>query len=188
MRQNKVSIMEASTAKKAKAKSADKLDIELKKVRHYAGMSRETEAFTAEIWLDGKKWATAEDDGGGGNILIRTVAKGYDELRRVDALCRSTYPRLKSKYFEDGLEMSLELLIGQLLGRHLFDKKFRRKLSSRVVAIEGAEIFEWSTKFKPTPENCATIAKKHPNAKVLNLLPAEEALQTLWDASGNSDE
>lgn len=181
-------VSKINSNKKVQAESANKLDIELRKVRHYAGMSRETEAFTAEIWLDGKKWATAEDDGGGGNILIRTVAKGYDELRRVDALCRSTYPRLKSKYFEDGLEMSLELLIGQLLGRHLFDKKFRRKLSSRVVAIEGEEIFEWTTKFKPTPENCATIAKKHPNAKVLNLLPEEEALQMLWDASGNADE
>jgi len=183
-----MSVSKTKSIKKVKAEAVSKLDIELNKVRHYAGMSRETEAFTAEIWLDGKKWATAEDDGGGGNILIQTVAKGYDELRRVDALCRSTYPRLKSKYFEDGLEMSLELLIGQLLGRHLSDKKFRRKLSSRVVAIEGAEIFEWSSKFKPTPENCAAIAKKHPNAKVLNVLPVEEALQMLWDASGNSDE
>lgn len=183
VRQNRTSIMKAATTKKAKAETADKLDIELKKVRHYPGLSRETEAFTAEVWLDGKKWATAEDDGGGGAILVRTVTGGYDEEARVDALCRTTYPRMKSKYFEDGLEMSLEIVIGQLLSRHIFNKKFRRKLAKQVLAIEDGKIFAWPAKYKPTPENCGKIASTHPRATVLNLIPLEQAFDLLWEAS-----
>lgn len=43
----------------------------LKRVHFSERMSRETNCYAADVWLDGVKVATAENDGGGGETVIR---------------------------------------------------------------------------------------------------------------------
>ena len=55
---------------------------ELKKLKIYAGMSQETTAFNAELWIDKKLAAHVENDGHGGCNFIRWVARNH---------CKSAY-------------------------------------------------------------------------------------------------
>ena len=58
---------------------------ELKKVKIYAGMSRETTAFNAELWIDGKLAAHVENGGHGGSNLIRYVDRNHGKSAFADA-------------------------------------------------------------------------------------------------------
>jgi hypothetical protein len=45
--------------------------ITLKNLKHFAAGSQETYCFTATVYLDGKKVGTAENDGHGGETIVR---------------------------------------------------------------------------------------------------------------------
>lgn len=47
--------------------------IELKKLRHQSALSRETNAFTADVYINGKRAATAMNDGGGGCTFVQHI-------------------------------------------------------------------------------------------------------------------
>ena len=46
------------------------MDITLKNVKIYAGLSQDSDAFTASVYVDGKKVGEAKDDGRGGNNYV----------------------------------------------------------------------------------------------------------------------
>ena len=46
------------------------MDITLKNVKIYAGLSQSSDAFTASVYVDGKKVGEAKDDGRGGNNYV----------------------------------------------------------------------------------------------------------------------
>jgi len=46
------------------------VNIELKRFTTNARLSQETTAFAADVWVDGKKAGTAENDGHGGNTMV----------------------------------------------------------------------------------------------------------------------
>ena len=48
-------------------------DFELRKIKSFEAMSEETEAFTAELWVDGKHLADVKNDGHGGCNDIRPI-------------------------------------------------------------------------------------------------------------------
>jgi hypothetical protein len=45
--------------------------VELKRLQIYERMSEETTAFNADVWIDGKKAGTADNNGHGGNTNVR---------------------------------------------------------------------------------------------------------------------
>jgi hypothetical protein len=47
------------------------VNVELKRFTTNARLSQETTAFAADVWIDGKKAGTAENDGRGGSTLVR---------------------------------------------------------------------------------------------------------------------
>lgn len=47
------------------------MKVELKRLQVYERMSQETTAFNADVWIDGKKAGTAENNGHGGNTNVR---------------------------------------------------------------------------------------------------------------------
>lgn len=51
------------------------MKLELKKVSFSEALSQETNAFTADVYIDGVKRATAENDGHGGNTNVSAYAK-----------------------------------------------------------------------------------------------------------------
>ena len=70
------------------------MKIELKKLKHYEGMSQETNAFSADLYVDGKLAATCRDDGNGGCIGFYTYDSGCEKglLAKAEDYCRTLPP------------------------------------------------------------------------------------------------
>lgn len=112
------------------------MKIELKKLKHYVGMSEETNAFSADLYVDGKMVATCKNDGGGGPIDFDTYGvKDGSLFKSVELYCKS----LPSVIFEYGdnqkseLPMDLELFVGNLVEESLRSKellKFRKRMEN----------------------------------------------------------
>ncbi|MBK1439862.1 hypothetical protein JHJ32_07700 [Parapedobacter sp. ISTM3] len=114
------------------------MKIELKKIEHSERLSEETEAFSADLYIDGKKVGTASNRGHGGPTDYGADSKEYQELiRKAEAYCETLPPQ---KFTSGGeqytIEMNLERYIDDLLYDHLKEKdvqKFRKKAERAMV-------------------------------------------------------
>ena len=77
------------------------MEPELRKVKVYRGMSEETEAFTAQLWVDGNYIADLKNDGHGG---ANRITHRFDERTDGDGL--NTRPQVKA--FEDWCREQLD--------------------------------------------------------------------------------
>lgn len=109
------------------------MKIELKNIHHYPRMSEETEAFVADIYIDGQKIGYAKNEGCGGNTDYQGYgAKAYELLRQADEYCKTLPPEVYDD--KDGskpltIEMNLENFIDHLFYKYLDNKdrlKFER--------------------------------------------------------------
>ena len=66
------------------------MKIELRRITFNARLSRETNAFAADIYIDGKKAGTAENDGGGGETMVRIMPK--ELMQQAVAYAQSPRP------------------------------------------------------------------------------------------------
>ena len=101
------------------------MKIELKKIYYSEQLSEETSAFTADVYVNGKKLLYAKNDGHGGCTDYNT----YDPadrpfLKEVEDYCL-TLPPVPSS-FGGTLKMDLEFKIDTLLHEYL-DKKDEKK-------------------------------------------------------------
>lgn len=109
------------------------MNIELKNIHHYPRMSEETEAFVADIFIDGQKIGYAKNEGHGGNTDYRGYnAKTNEILRQADEYCKTLPPKIYDD--KDGsepltIDMNLENFIDNLFYEYLDNKdklKFER--------------------------------------------------------------
>ena len=110
------------------------MKIELKKIKHSPSLSEETEAFTAELYIEEKRAGIASSRGQGGN----TDYTAYDDagrelIKMAEAYCK-TLPdkKFRGEDMEDlTYPMDLEQFIDDLLYGYLEEKDlrlFNRKL------------------------------------------------------------
>ena len=127
------------------------MKVELRKVKVYDEMSRETTAFNAELWIDGKLAATCMNDGGGGGHMIRYVDRHHGQSAYETAF--------------DAWTMDADLWIGDEVERIALEKQLRRSCGRNTLRrLEGDGPNEWRT-FKPamkyTPEFGVQLRAKH---------------------------
>ena len=134
------------------------MNAELRKLKTFQELSRETDAFSAELWIDGKIAAYVENDGGGGSHMIRWVDRSHGKSAYETAFNAWTkamppVPCEDDWAIERGfgpLEMDAELLI----------------------RLEGDGANEYRT-FKPavkfTPEMGVQLRAKH-GAKLIEII------------------
>lgn len=135
--------------------------IELRRVSYNARLSQETPAFAADVWIDGVKCGEARNEGTGGPHHIWPP----DLRRRLDEHAR-TLPPLPPMYgMKDPLPMDAELLIGEILERHLAGKDLQRALRTKYLLVGADGRLYQCSKKGPKP--------KEP---VLNDMPFEQAL------------
>ena len=77
--------------------------------------------------------------------------------------------------------MDVHTFVGQLVDAAENAKRFRRLLSSSVVMLVDGELH--TAKAKPTPANLEAAAKRWPDARILNSLPADEAIAVMLQAA-----
>ena len=143
------------------------MNAELRKVKVYDGMSRETTAFNAELWIDGELAAHVENDGGGGDHMIRYVDRNHGESafqKAFDAWTEAMPPAPADDDFGP-MAMDAELWIGEEVERIALEQQLRRACGrNTLIRLEGDGANEWRT-FKPavkfTPEVGARLRAKH---------------------------
>jgi len=92
-------------------------------------MSEETNAFVADVYVNGKKVAYAKNDGHGGETYYHSYSKDNTLLRKAEEYCLSL-PPIKTPYnFE--IEMNLTNFIDELVEAEL-KKKDQKKMEKKM--------------------------------------------------------
>ena len=152
-----------------------KTKVEIKNVVHATNMSEETNAFTADLWIDGKKTGGAKNDGRGGETDYWANGKVVDNKWEVDAAASA---RLKQAEEEARNDESLEhylrcldYIIDELVQDDLHWKEHQKAArASKVEYVDGGEVYQvkpnptyaWPThkgKGKLSPEYLAMVKK-----------------------------
>lgn len=111
------------------------MKIGLKNIKHYPKLSDDSEAFSANLYINGKFAAEVSDDGNGGEISVSPINEaGKVLVHDAEAFCKAMPPvEIESlKGTEDStVNMDLELYIAELLGRHL-DQKYKEQFEKEI--------------------------------------------------------
>lgn len=111
------------------------MNIELKKIHHSIQLSRETEAFTADLYIKNIHAGYAENSGHGGPTdYHHKDEKGRELILEAEAYCKALPPMHypADKYMEAfSIDMDLEHFIDDLLNKHV-EKKEQAKFTAKM--------------------------------------------------------
>ena len=154
------------------------MEPELRKVKVYRGMSEETEAFTAQLWVDGNYIADLKNDGHGG---ANRITHRFDERTDGDGL--NTRPQVKAfedwcreqldptEPVKDAVYMTPDYYISRMLDDHMEEQKVKRWCKTKtVVKLASHKDGEFATYTRPyTPEFAERIRAQDPTiVEILN--------------------
>ncbi len=160
--------------------------IELRSVDLAVNLSEETPAYTARVLVDGEHFADVSNHGHGGcdNVYPpKGKEKGFRErLEALETKVAETYPEHDmSEYDMSNMKESFEGLCHNLAYEFVDRKKFKSQLSRKVLAFDDGKIFVY--KGKKSEQLMDAVAKKLPNAIILNLIDFEKAWMYMKNAA-----
>ena len=134
------------------------MKIELKNIKINLTFSEETTMFMADIYVNGKKTAYANNDGRGGCTFYNSYhAPNNDEdLRQAEAFCKAL-PKVRVEEYDFEYDMNLEHFIDNLVTAEL-EKKEKKKLEKKML-----DTIMWG---KPNGHSYTQVKFKVPLAKV----------------------
>lgn len=144
--------------------------ITLKSLQVANHLSEETVAFSADLYVDGKKAFHVSNRGNGG-------PNSYTPYVNVPTLFQlETWAQRKTgETFE-----ALDLIVAQIADKMEQEKMLKRSFKTQVLMIDGGKMFGWKLQ-KNNPNSLAAIknqiAKQYPSATVLNDMPIEQAAE-----------
>lgn len=160
--------------------------IEVRKINHAANLSEETYAYTAEVWVDGRKFCKVQNQGHGGPDMQYPVEPfTYKDVADLDAWMKKNLPGVDCSYlYSDGRkathEMSLELYCGEAVTDHLVAKDLTRMLKSKMLWVDGGKLWQVPIPKKLTAEQLAKwlgfVRQKYSKVSFLNDMSFEKAL------------
>lgn len=141
------------------------MKLELKSISHSPRLSQETEAFAADLWINGKKVAYCDNSGHGGctnyhpyDVSLRPL------LKEAEDYCKALPPL---KYRDSELDMDLEFKIDMLLSDWIEAKEVAKDYKSGLVykTKDGVKMeCKWKgytvTKLLQTGSGVGTIRRK----------------------------
>ena len=155
-----------------------KPSIELKNNKYLASLSEETHAYTATIYVNGKRFAEVSNRGHGAMDDVRPFQGGYQAVNALNKRIAATYPKWGSEFDPkkgDTLDSTLEIICGGLVNDWLAIKEAKKILRKISALDEEGDLVQWPAKLKPTPENIARVRAKFPEYTILNDLHIEDA-------------
>ena len=154
------------------------MKIELKALKYSDFASQETHCFQANIYIDGKKRGTADNDGRGGMTSIHPHQL-YDEIRQHT-------DKIPPQIVEYGdtkltLETTPDSYIDELVTLALHEKDLKRAMKTRILFVQENQVFETqklsAAQIAASLANAEALKARLKTEKVLNLLPLSEALE-----------
>lgn len=126
------------------------MKISLKNIKHIKSMSEETEAFTADLYIDGILVGTAKNRGHGGSTDYLPYQGKRDIITKAEKYCESL-PEIttnfgdKSFTYKQSLETVIDSIVNDFIERKLendFKNKIRKAmLTGIVVGVKGASSY-----------------------------------------------
>lgn len=171
------------------------MNIEMKKIKHYASMSEETYCYEAVVYLDGKPFAELRNDGHGGadyvydhpRSIYSDIQQWRDKLREVETYFNSlpqqqfSYENSDGEIVYDYINQTFESWCHDQVGKHVALQEMRRDLKKSILFIEDGKLY--AMKFplikKMNSEIAAKIAEKNDELQgkqILNLMDEQDAL------------
>lgn len=166
------------------------MKIELRKVHHSKSLSEETNAYTAEIWIDGKHFCDVSNHGQGGpdqHTAPRSLghpggwAIFHERLKEVEKRIAAEWPKIDCTTFggKGTMDHSLETVCGDLLAAMAIEKDLKRLLKRTVAFVDpkgGVRSYKGKHEGVQRARLCTETLRKYPGAVILNNLPFDEAL------------
>ena len=108
------------------------MKIELKNLKHFSRISDETNAFVADVYVDGVKTAHAENCGHGAETDIFAYVNQHERLDDAKAYCLSL-PKIYSEEFNFDFKQTIDYVVDKLVCDDLVKKeqiKMKKKLEN----------------------------------------------------------
>lgn len=151
--------------------------IELRNIQVHVGLSEETPAYTAKLFVDGKHFADVSNDGHGGCDYVyppKGKESGFqDRLQALEQTVKDVYP--KHEFNGMTFDESLEVICHGLVWEHVDKRNLKSRLSRTVMTFEDGKIMIYKGKKSDALMN--VIAEKKPSAIILNRLAFDEAYE-----------
>ena len=95
----------------------NKKKIGIKNLKYCEWMSEETNCFTATVTVDDEDFCTAQDEGKGGMTYFYPIGESnnYKPIDELEQWCKNNLPKWTSKYVPEPMDMTLEILVGDLV-------------------------------------------------------------------------
>lgn len=119
------------------------MNLQLKSIKTYPNLSRETICYEAVLYCDGRKIAHCTNDGNGGNDIIHpTSSKDKPLLDQIEVDMKKRYGFCQE---------NLSMWISEQLTEFDFQKLLNKALK-RVSYVKDGDLYQLPAKYKPTPE------------------------------------
>ena len=156
------------------------MKIEIRNVKHYPDLSEETEAFSADLLIDGKRIGSVSNRGTGGGDDFHGDHAAYDA---ADRWLRANRPGWSlepdcppDRMMPHTVEDEVSSILAKLIGMKQMAKDLRSNLIFRREGEAGLYTIRVRAPHKPTdPAVQARLIATYPGATILNALPIEEA-------------
>ena len=156
------------------------MKLEMKNVKFAEFASEETNCYSADIFVNGKKAIHVSNNGHGG-CDYQTPIKPFSHtvVEEVNEWCKNNLPKWGGKEYE--FDADLESWCGDKLNLHLISKKLKRLLKKKVLFVNPKDnaIYEmgWKKTKILTPKHFEYFKNNNSDVKeILNLMPFENAL------------
>jgi len=94
----------------------NKKKIGIKNLKYCEWMSRETNCFKATVTVDDEDFCHAQDEGKGGMTYFYPIdSNNYKPIDELEQWCKNNLPKWTSKYVPEPMDMTLEILVGDLV-------------------------------------------------------------------------
>lgn len=140
------------------------MKIELKKIQVFERMSEETNAFVADVYIEGKKVGTAKNDGHGGETFLDFLYRNDEStnplvkkaVEYIKGLPPETSDLGNGRTFE--IKMDFPLFVDLIVEKHLKEKENKKKEKLYTIGIvfgkpDGFSYRYVTYKGKPTLES-----------------------------------
>lgn len=98
------------------------MKIELKNLKHFSKISNETNAFVADVYVDGIKTAHAENNGGGAETSMFAYVNQHERFNNAKLYCLSL-PKTHSDEFDFDFNTTLDYMVDKLVCDDLVKKE-----------------------------------------------------------------
>jgi len=159
------------------------MKVELKNLKHSEYASHVTHCYEATVWINGKRAFYARNDGGGGEDLYAPLenqerSEFTSSLNDLINHCL-TLPKWGSEFGgKDDMDVTPEILIGNLVNDMLDAKKLKKALKAKVLFVNENGIYQTGYRgSRKVDQNLIDMVKdENPDCIVLNCLAFSEAL------------